>query len=95
MLFRSTGTAVEEFTFVGALDGTVCMDWQGEQFDTGIFNDVLENVSEDVEVLARYSSNYYAGKPALTKRAVGEGKALHFGGTFTRETVEAMLGMWV
>ncbi len=91
LLSELTGTAVEEFTFVGALDGTVCMDWQGEQFDTGIFNDVLENVSEDVEVLARYSSNYYAGKPALTKRAVGEGKALHFGGTFTRETVEAML----
>ncbi len=91
LLSELTGTAVEEFTFVGALDGTVCMEWQKEQLDTGIFNDVLETVREDVEVLARYTSSYYAGKPALTQRKAGEGKVLHFGGTFTRETVEAML----
>ncbi len=91
LLLELTGTAVEEFTFVGALDGTVCMEWQKEQLDTGIFNDVLETVREDVEVLARYTSSYYAGKPALTQRKAGEGKVLHFGGTFSRETVEAML----
>ena len=91
LLSELTKTAVEEFTFVGAVDGKVCMDWQGELLDTGIFNDVLENVSKDAKVLARYSSNYYAGKPALTETAAGEGKVLHFGGTFTRETVKAML----
>lgn len=91
LLSELTKTAVEEFTFVGAVDGKVCMDWQGEQIDTGIFNDVLKNVSKDAKVLARYSSNYYAGKPALTETAAGEGKVLHFGGTFTRESVKAML----
>ncbi len=91
LLSELTGTAVEEFTFVGAVDGTVCMDWKGSKLDTGIFNDILENVDEDVKVLARYASNYYEGKPALTERTVGKGRALHFGGTFTREAVAAML----
>lgn len=91
LLSELTGTVVEEFTFVGAVDGTVCMDWKGSKLDTGIFNDILENVDEDVKALARYASNYYEGKPALTERTVGEGKILHFGGTFTREAVAAML----
>ena len=91
LLSELTGTVVEEFTFVGAVDGTVCMDWKGSKLDTGIFNDILENVDEDVKVLARYASNYYEGKPALTERTVGKGRVLHFGGTFTREAVAAML----
>ena len=91
LLTELTGTAVEEFTFVGAVDGKVCMDWEGARLDTGIFNDILENVDEDVKVLARYAANYYEGKPALTERTVGEGRILHFGGTFTRENVAAML----
>lgn len=91
LLADLTGTAVEEFTFVGAVDGTVCMEWNQRQLDTGIFNDILETVSEDVKVLARYTSNYYEGKPALTERLAGDGRVIHFGGTFTRETVQALL----
>lgn len=91
LLADLTGTAVEEFTFVGAVDGTVCMEWNQRQLDTGIFNDILEAVSEDVKVLARYTSNYYEGKPALTERLAGDGRVIHFGGTFTRETVQALL----
>lgn len=90
-LAELSGTSVEEFTFVGALDGTVCMDWNGEKLDTGIFNDILAAKSEDVKVLARFASNYYEGKPALTERLVGAGRVLHLGGTFTRETVCALL----
>ena len=91
LLADLTGTTVEEYTFVGAVDGTVYMEWDGRQLDTGIFNDILEAGSEDVKVLARYTSNYYEGKPALTEHALGEGRVLHFGGTFTRDTVQALL----
>ncbi len=91
LLAELTGTTVEEFTFVGALDGTVCMEWNDLQLDTGIFNDILEADKEDVKVLARYTSNYYEGKPALMERTVGMGRVLHFGGTFTRDTVRALL----
>ena len=91
LLADLTGTAVEEFTFVGAVAGTVCTEWNPRQLDTGIFNDILETVSEDVKVLARYPSNYYEGKPALTERLAGDGRVIHFGGTFTSETVQAML----
>ena len=91
LLSELSGTVVEEFTFVGALDGPVCMDWNGEKLDTGIFNDILAAENEDVKVLARFASNYYEGKPTLTERAVGAGRVIHFGGTFTRDTVQALL----
>lgn len=57
-----------------------------------MFNDVLEGMGEDAKVLARYGgSAYYAGEPALVETKAGEGKVLHFGGTFTRELVDALL----
>ena len=34
---------------------------------------------------------WYAGEPALVETKAGEGRVLHFGGTFTRETVKALL----
>ena len=90
-LAKLTGTGVREFTYVGPMDGQVTMDWDGCSLDTGIFNDVLECEAPDARVLASYSANYYEGAPALTERRVGQGRVLHFGGTFTRETVAALL----
>ena len=86
-----TGTTVEESTFVGAIDMPVCMEWNGLRVDTGIFNDILKIDNENAKVLARYASNYYGGKPALVEHVVGNGKVLHFGGTFTRGTVKMLL----
>ncbi len=90
LLSGLTGTTVEDYTFVGPNDDPSFMDWNGESLPTGIFNDIL-CPPEDGEVLARYTGNYYAGAPALVRRAVGAGTVLHFGGTFTRETVAAIL----
>ncbi|MCD8299881.1 MAG: beta-galactosidase, partial [Clostridiales bacterium] len=42
-------------------------------------------------VLATYSSDYYAGQPALIETRCGRGRALHFGGTFTRENAYEFL----
>lgn len=90
-LLRSlTGTTVEDYTFVGPNDDPSYMDWNGQLLPTGIFNDVL-CPTEDGQVLARYTGNYYAGAPALVRRKVGAGTVLHFGGTFTRECAAAIL----
>lgn len=91
LLAPMTQTDVAEFTFVGPADPTICMDWNGQQLDTGEFNDILHVNSPEVKVLATYTGNYYAGQPALTETAFGNGKVLHFGGTFTRETAAAIL----
>jgi len=90
LLNRLTGTTVEDYTFVGPNDHPSFVDWNGKSLPAGIFNDVL-CPPEDGEVLARYTGNYYAGAPALVRRKVGAGTVLHFGGTFTRQTVTAML----
>ncbi len=86
LLSSLTHSTVEDYTFVGPADDAVGMEWNGVSLDTGIFNDVLTPTDEETTVLARYTSNYYAGAPALLSRTVGAGRVLHFGGTFTRET---------
>ena len=91
LLSNLTGTNVREFTFIGPADDPSAMNWNGKELSAGIFNDILETDAADAKVLAAYTNNYYAGSPALTERAMGAGKVLHFGGTFTRETVTEFL----
>lgn len=104
LLASLTGTDVREFTFVGPGDEKVTMDWDGQEVETGLFNDILETGTGEApgekqtenspgpRVLARYSSNYYTGRPALIETSAKAGRILHFGGTFTRENVSAFLG---
>lgn len=89
LLNNVSKTDVREFTFVGPADDAVCMDWDGRVLDTGLFNDILAAGGEKASVLAKYTSNYYEGRPALVETKAGKGKVLHFGGTFTRENVKA------
>lgn len=91
LLSGLTGTTVREFTFIGPMDDPAEMIWNGRKLPAGGFNDVLEAEAPDVEVRSTYATNYYAGSPALTERRMGKGRALHFGGTFERDTVDAML----
>ena len=49
------------------------------------------DAGDDVEVLAKYTSNYYAGRPALIRTNTQQGYTLHFGGTFTRQNVTEFL----
>ena len=44
------------------------------------FCDVLH--AEGAEVLARFSDHYYAGRPAVTRHAVGRGEVFYLGGLF-------------
>lgn len=91
LLSELTGTSVREFTFIGPADVSSTMDWNGQSLPAGIFNDVLEAEADDAQVLAAYETNYYAGSPAMIERRAGEGRVIHFGGTFARETVDAVL----
>ena len=91
LLSDLTGSDVKEFTFIGPADDAVSMEWDGRALDTGIFNDILEPAGEEVKILAAYTGNYYAGRPALLERSCGEGKVIHFGGTFTRENTKEFL----
>ena len=103
LLSALTRTTVEEFTFVGAADGTVPMQLDGKEVPSGQFNDVLAICAESAgnggsdadrnapRVIATYCGNYYAGAPAAVERACGAGRVIHFGGTFTRENAAALL----
>ena len=92
-LFASiTGTDVKDFTFVGPADEKMMMNWNGELVETGLFSDILQcEASSDIKVLAEYNGDYYKGNPALIETTVGNGRILHFGGTFTRENVRNFL----
>ena len=91
-----TGTNVRDYTFIGPADGTQWMIWGRDQYRTGIFSDILEVDDQQTEasaaqVLAAYGRDYYQGRLALTERSVGKGKVLHFGGTFTEDSVRRFL----
>jgi beta-galactosidase len=85
-----TAAAVVDSTFVGPDDGTVKAKWGDSEFDSGVFNDVLEPRGKS-EILGTYKSNYYAGAAALVSNKVGRGGVYYFGGTFNRESALVFL----
>lgn len=91
LLSGLTHTQTDDFTLVGPGDDPTFMDFGGAQVGTGLFNEVLSGTAEDAKVLAAYTSGYYAGKPALMERRFGQGRVLHFGGTFTKENTASIL----
>lgn len=92
LLSELTQTAVKEFTLVGPADDAVAADWNGVQIEAGVFNDILEPAGPDAKVLARYHEGpYYAGEAAVIETKAGEGRVLHFGGTFTRSNARSFL----
>lgn len=90
MLAEITGSQVREYTFVHPEESSSTMLFDGEEHDTGIFNDILEPIKDSTKILASYSSNYYNGMPALIESKHGKGKVLHFGGSFTRKFIEKL-----
>ena len=91
LLAPITGTDVSEFTFVGPADEAQLMDWDGELVPTGVFSDILNATGDNAKVLASYVKDYYAGRAALVESACGKGRAVHFGGTFTRQNARKFL----
>lgn len=91
LLKQVSQSDVREFTFHSPQDDPAYMDWNGRPVETGIFHDILASDGTDAKVLANYTSDYFAGCPALIETALGKGRVLHFGGTFTRENTREFL----
>jgi beta-galactosidase len=85
------GVDLKEYTFVGPADGKVNVLWDGDVLEAAVFNDVLEPISNTVDIIGSYESNYYKGQAGLTVNNIGKGKAYYFGGAFTQKTAEIFL----
>lgn len=89
------GSDVRDFTFESPAEENVWARLQGckgkEVIDMPIFNDILEPL-EGTEVLAVYGNSYYAGEAAVTEKKLGDGKAIHFGSTFSRDNLDWLFG---
>ena len=84
------GAVVIDYTLLGPGDDNQYASWDNELIEAAVFNDILEPM-DGAEVLATFSSNYYAGQPALVKKSLGKGSAYYFGGAFTQQTAEIFL----
>ncbi|TLS51555.1 beta-galactosidase [Paenibacillus antri] len=89
------GVEVEDFTYV--LEGDAPkVRWTAERLRGAPdavgpkFVDVLRVAAGDVEVLARYASDYFEGKPALTRRPVGAGAVYYYGSAFEESVAQAL-----
>ena len=83
------GAEVEEFTFLSPYDEEQYVNIGGKPVSAPCFNDVLE--IKDGLQLSTFESNYYAGKPALSVKKIGEGKVYYFGAAFAEDTAMAFI----
>ncbi len=80
------GAEVEEFTFLSPYDEAQFVTIKGTTVSAPCFNDIL--TVTDGEILGTFRSNYYAGKPAVSVKKLGNGKAYYFGGAFGEDTAK-------
>lgn len=88
---KVTGTDIVEYSFVAPDDSHVTAEWDGEEFEAAVFNDLLAPAGDSAEVLGTYTSGYYAGIPALMRNRFGKGEAYYFGGAFGEDAVQVFL----
>jgi beta-galactosidase len=83
------GVTVADYTLVRS-DQPVGLEWGGRVMPAPVFNEML--VPETgTEVLARFTEDYYAGQPALTRRSVGAGTVYYLGACFSEPVVRTLL----
>ncbi|GLX66121.1 beta-galactosidase [Paenibacillus glycanilyticus] len=88
------GITVEDFTLVKGRIKAAELHWEGrlsEGTKTVGFNEVLSVQNPEAEVVARYSSEYYEGEPALTRRGYGQGQVWYYGAAYSEPVVDAIL----
>ena len=88
---KISGTDIPEYTRVNPDDEPVYIDWDGIRLEAAVFNDQLEPLTADAQVLGRYENCYYAGSPGLICNVLGAGKVYYFGAAFTEETARVFL----
>jgi beta-galactosidase len=86
------GARVTDFTVVAPGESSnIRFGHSDSLLEAPVFNEVLEGTRDDVSVLASYTSDYYAGRPAVTLHQKGRGRVIHFGSFFTPQNVAALL----
>lgn len=71
------GVALTEYDCLRDVNGMVC--WAGESCECRHWCDILATTT--AETLATYGHDFYAGTPAITRNAYGEGQAYYVGTT--------------
>ncbi len=88
------GITVEEFTMVKGNRLPTMMSWpSANEVVTGAddFNDILRIDVASVEVMAVYASDYYAGKPAVTRNRRGKGEVWYYGAVFNEQAASVII----
>ncbi|HIW35250.1 MAG TPA: beta-galactosidase [Candidatus Paenibacillus intestinavium] len=90
---KLTGIELEEYTVIKGtrLAPSITLLSNGNTVATQHFNEIIEPISDDVEVLATYEDDYYAGKPALTRHRYGKGFAWYYGSVFSEQLANEIL----
>ncbi len=81
LLQELTGTDVHDFTFTSPNEDN--------DPDAPVWNDVLTPLG-GTAVLVSYKTSYYSGEPCLTEHRVGQGRVLHLGSAFSRNSVNKL-----
>ena len=84
LLRELTGTDVRDFTFTSPSGDS--------DPDMPVWNDILSPL-DGTAVLDTYRTSYYAGEACLTEHRFGQGRVLHLGSAFSRNTVRRLLDM--
>lgn len=88
------GITVEEFTMVKGSRKPTTISWSGAtELITGAddFNDILRIEDDSAEVMAVYASDYYAGKPAVTRNRRGKGEVWYHGAVFNEQAASIII----
>jgi beta-galactosidase len=86
------GVRVADFTVVSPGETSAIRFGDSDALlEAPVFNEVLAPTVDQVRTLASYSSDYYAGQPAVTLHRKGNGCVIHFGSFFTPQNVAALL----
>jgi beta-galactosidase len=89
------GITIEDFTVVKGTKYAAEINWEGNRLPSGTkavgFNEILSVQNPEVEIVAEYSTEYYKGKPALTRRAFGEGDVWYYGAAYSEPIVDALI----
>ena len=91
------GVRVVDCTLVDAALEAPRIVWSGagaaRPVEAKGFNDVLEVVSNEAEVLGHYSGSYYAGAPAVVRRKVGNGAVYYYGAAFSTAAAAELIAV--
>lgn len=87
-----TGIKVTEYDCLNGLE--VGVDWRGKLLKTTKWADLIEikaGCEADIQILARYASEFYSGMPAVTKYHYGRGWVYYVGSEPGEELMQALL----